>query len=39
MLDPIQARNRWREYARTRSPRLRETLIRDYALQIGRAHV
>src|SRR5215210_3623100 len=37
MLDPIQARNRWREYARTRSPRLRETLVRDYALLARRA--
>lgn len=37
MLDPIQAQNRWREYARTQSPRLRETLIRDYALLARRA--
>jgi RNA polymerase sigma factor for flagellar operon FliA len=37
MMEPRDAQNRWREYVRTRSPRLREDIIRDYAILARRA--
>lgn len=37
MIDERTARKRWREYASTRSPRLREQIIADYAILARRA--
>jgi RNA polymerase sigma factor for flagellar operon FliA len=37
MLEARDAQNRWREYVRSRSPRLREDIIRDYAILARRA--
>lgn len=37
MLETREAQNRWREYVRSRAPRLREAIIRDYAILARRA--
>src|SRR5437763_2186186 len=36
-MDEREAHARWREYAKTRSPQLREAIIRDYAILARRA--
>jgi RNA polymerase sigma factor for flagellar operon FliA len=37
MTDQPEAQSRWREYVQTRSPKLREAIIRDYAVLARRA--
>lgn len=37
MIEQRESQLRWREYARTRSPRLRDAIIRDYAILARRA--